>query len=138
MVNIQDLIDDAKCYETVRTMRWPDEDAKFQARVAAGQDDDSTPTWRLLLDRMIADPTKYHNTILINLHGELLPMPPVRNYSDASKDPVNKPGWRAVAHPELLRPRRTPGNDALSDAPRWRVYAYKTEFTNTENLNREE
>ena len=25
MVNIQDLIDDAKCYETVRTMRWPDE-----------------------------------------------------------------------------------------------------------------
>jgi transposase-like protein len=25
MVNIQDLIDDAKCYQTVRTMRWPDE-----------------------------------------------------------------------------------------------------------------
>src|SRR3954451_23734097 len=24
MVNIQDLIDDAKCYETVRSMRWPD------------------------------------------------------------------------------------------------------------------
>jgi transposase-like protein len=24
MVNIQDLIDDAKCYETVRTMRWPE------------------------------------------------------------------------------------------------------------------
>jgi transposase len=24
MVNIQDLIDDAKCFETVRTMRWPD------------------------------------------------------------------------------------------------------------------
>jgi hypothetical protein len=24
MVNIQDLIDDAKCYETVRTIRWPD------------------------------------------------------------------------------------------------------------------
>jgi transposase-like protein len=24
MVNIRDLIDDAKCYETVRTMRWPD------------------------------------------------------------------------------------------------------------------
>ena len=115
-------------------MRWPDADAKFQARVAAGQDDDSTPTWQLLLDRMIADPTKYHNAILINLHGELLPMPPVRNYSDASKDPVSKPGWRAVAHPELIRPRRTQGNDALSDAPRWRVYGYKTEFTNTESL----
>src|SRR4051794_46625 len=24
MVNIQDLIDDARCYEAVRTMRWPD------------------------------------------------------------------------------------------------------------------
>lgn len=24
MVNIRDLIDDAKCYETVRTMRWPE------------------------------------------------------------------------------------------------------------------
>ncbi len=24
MVDIQDLIDDAKCYETARTMRWPD------------------------------------------------------------------------------------------------------------------
>ena len=24
MVNIQDLIDDAKCYETVRAMRWPE------------------------------------------------------------------------------------------------------------------
>jgi len=23
MVNIRDLIDDAKCYETVRAMRWP-------------------------------------------------------------------------------------------------------------------
>ncbi|CAN5890584.1 hypothetical protein BH23PLA1_BH23PLA1_37080 [soil metagenome] len=24
MVNIQDLFDDAKCYQTVRDMRWPD------------------------------------------------------------------------------------------------------------------
>jgi hypothetical protein len=24
MVNIRDLIDDAKCYQTVREMRWPD------------------------------------------------------------------------------------------------------------------
>src|SRR3954453_23266805 len=24
MVNIQDLIDDARCYETVRAIRWPD------------------------------------------------------------------------------------------------------------------
>ena len=24
MVNIQDLFDDAKCYQTIREMRWPD------------------------------------------------------------------------------------------------------------------
>ena len=24
MVNIQDLLDDARCYETVRSLRWPD------------------------------------------------------------------------------------------------------------------
>ena len=60
----------------------------------------TTPTWRLLLDRMIADPTRYHNAIFVNLHGELLPMPAVRNYSDAAKDPTR--------HAGLARGRRTP------------------------------
>lgn len=108
-------------------MRQPDEVARHNARVAAGLDDDATPTWRMLLDRMIAEPDRYHNAILINLHGELLPMPPARNFSDAAKSPIAHPGWRAVAHPELLRPRRTQGSDAASDAPRLRVYAYKTD-----------
>ncbi len=112
-------------------MRWPDEDAKFKKRVAAGLDTDDTPSWRLLLDRMIASPDKFHNAILMNLHGELLPMPAVRNYSDAAKSPDTLPGWRAVTHPERLRPRRTAGSDVNSDIPRWRVYAYKTEFPST-------
>ncbi len=115
-------------------MRAPDEQALFAQRVAAGQDTDDTPTWRLLLDRMIADPTKFHNAIFINLHGELLPMPAVRNFSDAAKDPVAKPGWRAVTHPERLRPKRVAGSDASSDRIRWRVYAYKAEFPSPEVL----
>jgi prepilin-type N-terminal cleavage/methylation domain-containing protein len=114
--------------------RWPDEDERFARRVAYGLEVDDAPTWRLLLDRMIADPAKYHNAILINLHGELLPMPPVRNYSDAAKDPAGRPGWRVVAHPERVRPRRTAGSDTSSDVPRWRVYGYKTEFPTTEPL----
>ena len=109
-------------------MRWPEANALHNARVAAGLDADDAPTFRLLLDRMIAEPDRYHNSILINLHGELLPMPPMRNYSDAAKIPQGKPGWRAVTHPELLRPRRTPGNASATDDIRWRVYAYKTEF----------
>jgi hypothetical protein len=114
--------------------RWPEEKARFDARVAAGIEDPATPTWRLLLDDMIANPTKYHNAILVNLHGELLPMPPARNVSDAASDPEAKQGWRAVTHPELLRPARNAATPAASVAPRFRVYAYKTEFTNTEKL----
>ena len=113
-------------------MRWPEAAARFDARVAAGLETDDTPSWRLLLDRMIQEPDRYHNAILINLHGELLPMPPVRNFSDAAKIPETRPGWRAVTHPERLRPRRTAGNDALSDAPRFRVYAYKSSLHDAE------
>ena len=116
-------------------MRWPDEDRKFKARVAAGLDSDDTPTYRLLLDRMIADPARFHNAIFINLHGELLPMPAVRNYSDAAKDPVNLPGWRAVTHPESLLVRRVAGESRpAATSARWRVYAYKTEFPTTEPI----
>jgi hypothetical protein len=115
-------------------MRYPDARAKFQARVAAGLEDENTPTWRLLLDTMILDPERFHNAILINLHGELLPMPPARNYSDAAAAPELRPGWRAVTHPERLAPTRVPGDDAASVAPRFRVYAYKTEFDGAAGL----
>jgi hypothetical protein len=113
-------------------MRQPDEEARHAARVAAGLEDEDAPTWRLLLDRMVQHPERYHNAIVVNLHGELLPMPPARNVSDAARDPENHPGWRAVTHPERLRPLRVPGDDALSVAPRFRVYAYKTEFHDTD------
>ncbi len=112
-------------------MRHPEAEARFQDRVANRIDEDETPTWRLLLDRMILDPDKYRNAILVNLHGELLPMPPVRNYSDAAKIPAARPGWRAVTHPELLRPLRVAGNATASDTPAFRVYAYKTLFDGT-------
>ncbi len=115
-------------------MRHPQAEAKAAARVAAGIEVDDTPTWRLLLDRMIAEPDRYHNAILINLHGELIPLPPARNVSDAAKDPEVRLGWRAVTHPELLAPSRVPGDFVNSDTPRFRVYAYKTEFVDNEIL----
>jgi hypothetical protein len=110
-------------------MRATDESAKFAARVAAQLETDDTPTYRMLLDRMIANPAQYHNAILVNLHGELLPMPAVRNYSDAAKDPAAHPGWRVVAHPETLLVRRSPSGPYPVGDAKWRVYAYKTEFT---------
>jgi prepilin-type N-terminal cleavage/methylation domain-containing protein len=109
-------------------MRLPDALARFDARVAAGVQKGDEPTLRLLLDRMLVEPERYKHAILVNLHGELLPMPPTRNYSDAAKDPERRPGWRVVTHPERLRPHRDKGNDMTSDAPVYRVHAYKSAF----------
>jgi hypothetical protein len=114
-------------------MRLEDERALFEARVEAGLEDPKEPTWRLLLEDMISDPDKFHNAILINLHGELLPMPPMRNFSDAAKDPASNAGQRVVTHPERLRYVRAwhqadkkylPGD---SEDVALRVYAYKTD-----------
>lgn len=100
-------------------MRYPEELATFNARVAAGLEASDAPTLRLLLDDMYMQPWRYRNAIVINLHGELFPFPPVRNYSDAAKDPARWPNVRAVTHPERIR--YTNG-----DAVRLRVYGYHT------------
>lgn len=98
-------------------MRQPDEAELFKARVAAKLESADAPTFRLLLDDMILRPAQYRNAIVINLHGELFPFPPVRNYSDAAKDPDLWPYVRVVTHPERLRT----GN---ADALKLRVYSY--------------
>ncbi len=61
------------------------------------------PNLRTLLEDMNSNPDKYMNAIFVNLHGELLPFPPLRNYSDAAKDPVSQADWRLVAHPDKLQ-----------------------------------
>jgi prepilin-type N-terminal cleavage/methylation domain-containing protein len=88
--------------------RYYDEKALFNARAAAGLEDPTAPTYRLLLDDMVMNPTAYTNAILINLHGELFPFPPIRNYSDAAKAPDtvatapnNLQNYRVVTHPEF-------------------------------------
>src|SRR6185369_11899898 len=70
-------------------------------------------------------PQKYRNALVVNLHGELLPMPALRNYSDAAKDPLAAPEVRVVTHPEKLRTVRDPAG-AATEAARFRVYAYTT------------
>lgn len=100
-------------------MRHPEELALFNARVAAKQESADAPTLRLLLDDMVLHPDAYRNAIIINLHGELFPFPPVRNYSDAAKSPATLPNVRVVTHPERLHY----GN---ADAVGLRVYSYHT------------
>jgi prepilin-type N-terminal cleavage/methylation domain-containing protein len=105
------------------SLRYQDELNLFNARVSARLESATEPTLRLLLDDMYMHPANYTNAILINLHGELLPFPPVRNYSDPAKDPATYPNVRTVVHPERLRYKNT-------DIVNLRVYAYHTNIAN--------
>lgn len=98
-------------------MREPDERAMWEARKAAGFD--TEPSLRLLLDDMATRPDDYRNALIVNLHGELLPLPPVRNYSDPAHAKAH-PGVRVVTHPERLSWR---GYDDV----RLRVYSFVTD-----------
>jgi hypothetical protein len=104
-------------------MRHPEELALFNSRVAAKLESADTPTLRLLLDDMVLRPDEYRNAIIINLHGELFPFPPVRNYSDAAKTPAAMPNVRVVTHPERLHY----GN---GDSVALRVYSYHNNVAN--------
>lgn len=84
------------------------------------------PTLRLLYEDMNTDPDTYRNAWVINLHGELMPMPAMRNYSDAAKLPDQLPGVRVVSHPEELR-------TADTDDVYLRVYSYTTDLTYVTN-----
>jgi type II secretory pathway pseudopilin PulG len=98
-------------------MRYEDELAWYQKRKAANPNEEMT--LRLLLDDMYMNPDNYTNAIVVNLHGELLPFPPIRNYSDAAKDPGTTAlqNARVVTHPEQLR--YVNGTDV-----KLRVYSY--------------
>jgi hypothetical protein len=123
-------------------MRYPDELALWQQRVAdvekreeeiaaakaAGTaippeltDMSKEPTMRLFLEDLVTDPDKYKNALVINLHGELMPMPALRNFSDAAKSPVAYPNLRVVTHPEELRTKRDP---STPDSVMLRMYCY--------------
>lgn len=59
--------------------------AHYNLRVANNPNEEMPYT--LLLDDMHMNPLKYKNALFINLHGELLPVPAMRNYADAAKHP---------------------------------------------------
>lgn len=96
-------------------MRYPDELATFDAYEAL--DPGQEISYRMFLEELISYPENYENCIIVNLHGELVPVPPIRNYSDPAKDPIDHPDARVVVHPERLY-YNTPGTVAL------RVYPY--------------
>lgn len=94
-------------------VRYPEELELFQAY------GHKEPSLRMLIEEMNANPDNFKNALIMNLHGELVPLPPLRNYSDAAKDPVNYPNVRIVTHPENLQ---YSGGSAVT----LRVYPYVT------------
>ena len=83
------------------------------------------PTLQVLIEEMSTNPDRYRHALIVNLHGELMPVPPLRNYSDAAKRPEALPNVRVVTHPEELRTAR-PGTAGDTTA-RFRVYAYSAD-----------
>jgi len=62
------------------------------------------PFWslRMLIEKMYTNPEMVKNALVLNLHGDVVPMPPMRNFSDAAKDPAGRPNMRAVTHSEKI------------------------------------
>ena len=109
------------------SVRWPEELAinkKFQDYyISKNRASDYEPTYRKLLEDMLSSSDnypKYRNIMINNLHGELFPAIPLRNYSDPAKDPTgvevdkdwvtgnvlgntNSIHKRVVTHPEQLK-----------------------------------
>jgi prepilin-type N-terminal cleavage/methylation domain-containing protein len=139
-------------------MRYPDELMAYKAVTTAAAsylagggilpEGVTEVSERMLMEGMLSQPQSFANAMIVNLHGELLPLPPLRNYSDAAKDPGNQlvniagqtqcpitvvstrgitaignTNVRVVTHPELLY---YPGQTSTSSSVtvRLRVYAY--------------
>lgn len=115
-INIDGAVTHASSYSLAdqynHALRYPDEVALYGG--------DSEPSLRVLIEEMNSQPEKYRNALFLNLHGELLPCPPMRNYSDAAKYPKNGSGFpevRVVTHSSRLRYDDT-------DTIELRVYPY--------------
>lgn len=120
-------------------VRYPQELKNYQAIVEyTKQNNLPKPeiSYRMLIEKLYNDPA-YQNSIIINLHGELMPILPVRNYSDPAKLPyIDRsyypvlPGQetkykniRVVVHPENIAYPDTsiPNFEDIT----LRVYAYQ-------------
>jgi len=110
-------------------VRYPEEKALYDDAVAdanAAGREPPEPSLRMLIEEMNSEPNKYRNAMLVNLHGQMQPVLPIRNYSDAAKDPGNNPTVfaRAVTHPENLHYAIVPDPSNPSTWVRLRVYSY--------------
>lgn len=103
-------------------VRYPDEVSMYADHVTAAQAaGQPTPeiSLRMLLEKMNSSSSLMKNILIVNLHGEMVPLPPLRNYSDPAKDPTDHANVRVVSHPERIQ-------YVSSDTAKIRVYSYVT------------
>ena len=91
---------------------------------------DAEPSLRQFLEQAVtAPPGALRNAIVVNLHGELFPVVPLRNWSDAAQDPAAPDEAarkrRLVTHPYKLA--FVPGSDTV----RLFVHPYMADGSNT-------
>ncbi|MFN8670538.1 MAG: hypothetical protein U0457_00455 [Candidatus Sericytochromatia bacterium] len=136
-------------------VRWPEESSinkKFQDYFTniKKKPEEFEPTYRKFLEDMLSttdNNPKYRNIMLTNLHGELFPSIPLRNYSDPAKSPVGKEDnkdlatgissgttmdstyKRVVTHPEQLKYKI---NDTTDTKIYLRVYPYLSNPNSTQ------
>lgn len=108
-INVDGTVANASSYSLAdqynHAVRYPDEVRLYNAAVSAAQaagQAEPEMSLRMLIEKMNTSPAELSNLLLINLHGELMPLPPIRNYSDAAKEPSGYPDVRVVTHPEQL------------------------------------
>ena len=103
--------------------RWNDELTMYN-QLAGPSTKNPEISLRMLQEGMASGDIAYRNSIILNLHGELVPIVPLRNYSDAAKDPElfysggTSKAYRAVSHFDQLH------YTTASEDPTLHVYAY--------------
>ena len=98
-INIDGAVSNINAYSMCdmynAAMRYPDELAAYQAVFPNLEHHHAFEmTLRMLLEKMNSQPASMMNPMIINMHGEVLPLVNMRNYSDAAKDPTNTSGGR--------------------------------------------
>jgi hypothetical protein len=136
-INVDGAIDQRDGYPIAdqfnHAMRYPDEERLYSILCTIA-DNNGQPrpemSLRMLLEKMSRNDPSLRNAIVINLHGEMVPGVPLRNYSDAAKDPLAYTSrgaglpdraWRAVSHSERLHYDTTVTGQ---DTQAVNVYAY--------------
>jgi type II secretory pathway pseudopilin PulG len=108
-------------------VRQPDEDNLYEIhKIVAANSGAAAPDYSLrqLMQKMYDSDPALINSIVINLHGEMVPVVPLRNVSDAAKDPeyyataAPGRGFRVVTHPRKLH------YDSAADPLILDTYAY--------------